>query len=273
MRRAPGSSGPALSLSGVLVALLALVVIGGTAYGYNRWQADIESATDGVVASMSDDREDSDPLPGAPESPDEVQPDEPEPEPYTDPTFEVLEPTDNRPQPVVLLVGDGYADGRGASSAGTSYPSLLARDLGWDVRLATQTGAGYVSASPTLLDLVVQSPPSLDPDLVIIQGAYGANASNDEAKTAVADLRAAIDSQYGDVPVAVVTTFAPDGITPQAETRERTLARAWREDPDVLVLRPQLEGWAEVTIDDAGHELIARELVADLRDAGLAPTL
>ena len=262
------------------MVLLAIAVIGGTVVGYARWQDDIASATEVAVdpagrdtgdqeSGQGDDQGDDD-LPAAPDSPDEVV-EEPEEPAYEDPTFEVLEPTENRPQPVVLLVGDGYADGRGASSAGTAYSSLLARDLGWDVRLATMSGAGYVSAPPTLLDLLVQSPPDLAPDLVIVQGAYGADVSNDTAKAAVEELRTTIESQYGDVPVVVVTAFAPDGITGQLETRERTVARAWREDPDVLVLRPQIDGWSAPTPDDAGHELIATELVAAFRTAGLAP--
>lgn len=277
MRRAPGNPGSTgFSLAGLLVVLLAVAVIGGTVIGYARWQDEIASATDVAVDPAIRDADDEDgeqqggeDLPAAPDTAEEVVA-EPEEPAYEPPTFEVLEPTENRPQPVVLLIGDGYADGRGASSAGTSYPSLLARDLGWDVRLATATGAGYVSAPPTFLDLLTQSPPSLAPDLVVLQGAFGANASNADAKAAVAELRATTDAQYGDVPVVVVTAFAPDGITGQLETRERTVARAWREDPDVLVLRPQLDGWSAPTPDDAGHELIAIELVTALRAAGLA---
>lgn len=277
MRRAPGNPGSTgFSLAGFLVALLAVAVIGGTVFGYARWQDEIAAATDVAVDPAGRDAEDQgssnedEDLPAAPDTPEEVVT-EPEEPAYEPPTFEVLEPTENRPQPVVLLIGDGYADGRGASSAGTSYPSLLARDLGWDVRLATATGAGYVSAPPTFLDLLTQSPPSLAPDLVIIQGAYGADASNADAKAAVAELRDTIDAQYGDVPVVAVTPFTPEGITPQLETRESTLARAWREDPDTLVVRPQLEGWSDIGLDDAGHELIAARLIEAFRDSGLAP--
>ena len=290
MRRAPGSSASAgFPLAGLFVVLLALVVVGGTAFGYAKWQDDIATATDVALdraGTDSDQGDDGDTggdsgrdgrgkgggnLPEAPDSPDDLVA-EPEEPAYEDPTFEVLEPTANRPQPVVLLVGDGYADGRGASSAGTAYPSLLARDLGWDVRLATAPDAGYLSAEPTLRDLLVQSPPSLDPDLVVVQGGYGADAPTADAKAAVEELHAAIEQQYADVPVVAVTGFAPGGTTQQLETRERAVARAWREDPDVLVLRPQLDGWSDVSPDDAGHELIATELVAALRAAGLAPS-
>lgn len=275
VRRAPGSPRPAgIPLAGLAVVLLAVVVLGGTGYGYARFQDDIDAATASPTADRTDHSawEDEDPTPDAddPEpsadatsaTADPVQPAEPTV------TFDPVVPTEGRTQPVVLLVGDGYAAGRGASSVGTAYPSLLARDLDWDIRLATATGAGYLSASPTLLDLFTSSPVDLDPDLVIVQGAYGSNSSNDEAKAAIATLDAAIRERYPDVPVAVVTPFATE-ITGQIETRERTIARAWRDDPAVLVLRPQLEGWASVDTGDPGHALIADSMTTDFAATGL----
>ncbi|MBU2110079.1 MAG: hypothetical protein KKE65_00325, partial [Actinobacteria bacterium] len=196
MRRAPGSSSQGFSPAVVLVVLLAIVVVGGTAYGYQQWQDDIATAT--AVDSSNPPRggDGNGGLPSAPSS-DEASGDadgdksgsggdgaEDKADPYEPPTFDVLEPTDNRPQPVVLLVGDGYAAGRGASSPGTSYASLISKTLGWDVRLATAPGAGYLS-STSLLDLFTDSPDSVDPDLVIIQGGYGGDGSNDVAKAAM----------------------------------------------------------------------------------------
>lgn len=268
MRRTPGTSGSTPSLGVVLVALLAIAVVGGTVLGYSRWQDDIDAAT-AIDPSPTRDRADVDGprLPIAPSSAD----DEPAEPAYEPPTFEVLEPTSNRPQPVVLLVGDGYAAGDGASSAGTSFASLLARDLGWDVRLAADGGAGYVSPAPTLLDLLLATPSSLDPDLVVVQGGYGSNLGNDVARTAVEQLVATLAERYFDTPVVAVTPFTPDGATPQSETRERIIARSWRDDPDALLLRPQPEGWSEVARSDEGHERIATELVDAFRSAGLAP--
>ena len=287
MRRAPGSSSSGFSPAVVLVVLLAVVVVGGTAYGYQQWQDDIAAATAvdtsnparGVGGQEGDGR-----LPSAPSS-DEASGDadgdetgtggEGKGDPYEPPTFDVLEPTDNRPQPVVLLVGDGYAEGRGASNPGNSYASLISKELGWDVRLATAPGAGYLS-DPSLLDLFTDSPASVDPDLVIIQGGYGGDGSNDAAKAAVEELDAAIADRYPAAAVVAVSPFWPGVPNQQAETRERTVARAWREDPDVLVLRPQPDGWSifdtvDGAPDDAGHELIATSMVEAFRESGLAP--
>ena len=291
MRRAPGSSSPGFSPAVVLVVLLAVVVVGGTAYGYQQWQDDIATAT-AVDSSNPPRGGDGDGgLPSAPSS-DEASGDadgdksgdksgsgedggDDKADPYEPPTFDVLEPTDNRPQPVVLLVGDGYAEGRGASGPGTAYASLISKELGWDVRLATAPGAGYLS-DPSLLDLFTDSPASVDPDLVIIQGGYGGDGSNDAAKAAVEELDAAIADRYPAAAVVAVSPFWPGVPNQQAETRERTVARAWREDPDVLVLRPQPDGWSifdtvDGAPDDAGHELIATSMVEAFRESGLAP--
>ena len=60
----------------------------------------------------------------------------------------------------------------------------------------------------------------------------------------------------------------------QSETRERTIARAWREVPGTLVLRPQPDGWDVPVVagapTDAGHRTIADELEDAFRVAGLA---
>lgn len=281
MRRAPGSSSSGFSPAVVLVALLAIVVVGGTAYGYQQWQDDIAAATatdtTNPGASLGGGA-----LPSAPSS-DEASKDakggkgdDEKADPYEPPTFDVLEPSDNRPQPVVLLVGDGYAAGRGASSPGNSYASLISKELGWDVRLATAPGAGYLSGT-SLLNLFADSPDSVDPDLVIIQGGYGGDGSNDAAKAAIEELDAAIAERYPDADVVAVSPFWPGTLNKQAETRERTVARAWREDPDVLVLRPQPDGWSTFDTvngapDEAGHELIATSMIAAFRESGLAPS-
>lgn len=267
--------------------LLAIAVVGGTAYGYQQWQDDIAAATatDTTNPTVDDDAGEPDASPTA-ETSGDADPDaddrgdddgrgEEKGDPYVSPTFDVLEPTDGREQPVVLLVGDGYADGRGASSAGTSYASLLAKGLDWDVRLATAPGAGYVAVT-TLTSLFLDAPASVDPDLVIVQGGYGGDAPNDEVRDIVRQLDASIRERFPDAELAAVTPFWPGTPNGQSETRERTVARAWREDPDALVLRPQPEGWSTfATVNrvpqDAGHELIATAMIDAFRAAGLAP--
>lgn len=261
-----------------MIAVLTVAVVGGITYGFSQFEADVASVSTSSSRpseSMAAERETSPSADPTPVAEDSSAPTTEETAPYEAPTFDLLEPTDGRAQPVVLLVGDGYAAGRGASNAGTSYASLLSTRLDWDIRLATAPGAGLV-AGTRLLDLFADSPASVDPDLVIIQGGYGGDGSNVEAKTAIAELSAAIEQRYPDAVVVAVSPFWPGTPTKLAETRERTVARAWREDPDVLVLRPEPDGWSDFTTvngapDDAGHELIATSMIEAFRDSGLAP--
>lgn len=274
MNRAPGSRSVTLPGAGLLVALLAVAVLGGTVYGWTQWQQAIDEATAVDPAGTSGD-DHGEGLPTASASPTDQREREPERDAYEPPTFEALEPTGNRPSPVVLLVGDGYAAGRGASSQATAYPSLLARDTGWDIRLATDPGAGYTvpgADGQTLPELFAASPTALDPDLVVVQGGYGGDASSGEVKRAIADLRAAIMERWPGVPVVAVTPFWPGQPMEKSDLRERAVARAWRDSGEVLVLRPQPEGWSDFTTvdgapDDSGHELIAASLVEAWRSA------
>ena len=266
MARAPRSSSVGISLAGVLVLLLAITVIGGTGYGYTRWQDEIAQATDSAVVER--DRPADEDLPEAPDSPDDVI-DKPEEPAYEDPTFDLLRPTENRPQPVVLVVGDEYAAGTGASAPDLAFPALLGTALGWEGRPEAADGAGYAATTPTLIDLAEQASPRLAPDLVVVESSYPDAATTGEAKTAVADLAALLADRYPGTPLVAISPFATDA-DKTAEARERTIARAWREVPGVLVLRPQPDGWGATTPDDPGHRLIADELEQALRTAGLA---
>ena len=262
MARAPRStSSVGISLAGFLVLLLAVVVIGGTGYGYTRWQDEIAQATDGASEAPRS-KPSRTPLPDAPTGAPEPE----EPQPYEPPTFDLLRPTENRPQPVVLVIGDGYAAGRGASTPDLAYPALLGTDLGWTVETEAAIGAGYVSDEPTLLDMLEAAPANAAPDLLVVQGAYGSSVG--DPKAAIAELATAIEDRYPDVPLVAVTPLATDDSA--SEARERTIARAWREVPGTLVLRPQPDGWGPTPLTDAGHRLIADELEAALRAAGLA---
>lgn len=275
MRRAPRPHASAASRTGAfLVGFLAAAVIGGTAYGWDHWRDDVAVATASDFSPASGDHASA----WKPDAPTPAVGEAPRtPDDSADPTGPVFDPlTTGRgaDRPVVLLVGDGYADGQGASSAGTSYASLLARDLGWDIRLATAPAAGYVSDSRTLLDLLNASRVDLDPALVIVQGGYGGPGADRDARTAVLELDTAVRQRWGDVPVAVVTPFVMEA-TEQAATRERTIARAWRTDPSVLLVRPQPEGWGVVDTrggppDDTDHARLAAGIAQALRTAGLS---
>lgn len=194
------------------------------------------------------------------------------------PSFDPIKASEGRAQPLVLLVGDGYAAGVGASSTGTSYASLLARDLDWDVRLAVQAGAGYTKAGAdgqTVPELyAAANPKGLAPDAVIVQAGYGGDYPDADVAAAIAELGDLLRAELPGVPVIAIGSFWPGIPTAQSQARDQTIATAWSEQEGVLFLRPQAEGWSDFKAagggpDDAGHALIAASIESDLRDAGL----
>lgn len=265
-------------LAALITIVLTVAVVGGIALAWQRFEADVNTTY--VSGSPST------PSPTSAEAPfDNSEPTE-SPAPTEDateapaasqPTFEPLTAGDGQEDPVVLLVADGYGAGAGASSVGTAYPSLLARDLGWDLRLATARGAGYTvpgAGGSTLASLLQQAPADLDPGLIIVQGGYGGDVENPVVKDAIAEMASTIESRYPDAAVVAVTPFRPSGEpTKTAQTRESVIARAWRAAGAFLV-RPQVEDWSEVTYvgnlpDDPGHQAIATRLQAAFATAGL----
>ena len=264
-------------LAAVIAIVLTVAVVGSIALAWQQFEAEVDAtyvsdfaSPSGATGSgpASDDAEPEE----SPSSTDRAEsPSAPQP------TFEPLAADDGQADPVVLLVADGYGAGAGASSVGAAYPSLLARDLGWDLRLATARGAGYTvpgAGGGTLASLLQQAPADLDPGLVIVQGGYGGDVENPVVKEAISEMAATIESRYPDAAVVAVTPFWPSGEpTKTAQTRESVIARAWRAAGAFLV-RPQVEDWSEVTYagnvpDDPGHEAIATRLQAAFATAGL----
>ncbi len=261
-----------LPIAAILVALLALGVVGGTAYAWSRWNNQIAADTD--VESVVDPASGDDRLPEAPGSPTPAP--EPEPPAYEPPTFEALTPTDNRPRPVLLVIGDGWAAGDGASGDAAAYTSLLAADLGWTVRVVAEPGAGYTvpgESGSTVADLYADAPlAEIDPDAVLVQAGYAGATDVDAVTGAIADLGDRITADLPGTPLVAISSFRPEGVSSK---QEKQMTQAWRAVDDALVLRPTKEGWGDLPQGpagnplDAGHELIATSLEQAFRDAGL----
>jgi acyl-CoA thioesterase-1 len=261
-------------VAAILVALLAVGVVGGTGYAWARWNDQV--ATDTDVESVVDPGSRDEDLPDAPGLPTA----EPEPEPaYEPPTFSTLTPTANRPRPVLLLVGDGWAAGDGASGDDASYAARLGSELGWDVRVVAEPGASYVSpgeSGATVSDLWADAPlAEIDPDAVLVQADYaGPDPDVDAVTSAIAELGDRIAADLPDAPVVAISSFRPDGVSAKDET---AMTQAWRAVDDTLVLRPTKQGFADLPTGpagnplDAGHELIATSLEEAFREAGLVP--
>ncbi|WP_169834680.1 SGNH/GDSL hydrolase family protein [Nocardioides dokdonensis] len=262
-------------LAALLIVLLALGVVGGTGYAWTQFNDRIAEDTD--VESVVDPGGSDDRLPDAPGLPD-ASPSEPAEPAYEPPTFDTLTPTANRPRPVLLLLGDGWAAGDGASTEKASYAALLADDLGWDVRTVAESGAGYTVpglGGSTILDMFAGAPlGSIDPDAVLVQAGYAGATDTKAVTRAIADLGEQIAADLPDTPVVAVSSFRPDGVKAKQEAK---MTKAWRDLDGTLVLRPSKEGWADLPTGaagnplDAGHQTIATSLEQALRDSGLVP--
>ena len=262
-------------VAAILVALLAVGVVGGTGYAWSRWNDQV--ATDTDVESVVDPGSRDEDLPDAPGLP-TAEP-EPEQPAYEPPTFSTLTPTANRPRPVLLLVGDGWAAGDGASGDDASYAARLGSELGWDVRVVAEPGASYVSpgeSGATVADLWSDAPlAEIDPDAVLVQADYaGPDPDVDAVTSANSELGDRIAADLPDAPVVAISSFRPDGVSAKDET---AMTQAWRAVEDTLVLRPTKQDFADLPTGpggnplDAGHELIAASLEEAFREAGLVP--
>ncbi len=96
-----------------------------------------------------------------------------------------------RTTPVVVVLGDSYAAGVGASDPTTSgYVPMLATDLGWDVRAVPAPGGGYVAGGyngPMINLLKRIDLAQVDPDLIVLQAGHNDTAAPaDEVRTRAA---------------------------------------------------------------------------------------
>lgn len=255
--------------------LLAIGVVGGIGYAWSRWNDQVAEDTD--IESVLDPGSRDEDLPDAPGEPTPSA--ELEQPAYKPPTFSPLTPSAGRPSPVLLVLGDGWAAGDGASGDDASYAARLGSELGWDVRVVAEPGASYVApgeAGSTIPGLWADAPlAEIDPDAVLVQADYAGPAPDVDAVTsAITELGDRIAADLPDTPVVAISSFRPDGVSGKDEAE---MTQAWRAVEDTLVVRPTKEGFADLPTGlagnplDAGHELIATGLEEAFRQAGLVP--
>jgi lysophospholipase L1-like esterase len=193
--------------------------------------------------------------------------------------------THGRAKPLVVIVGDSYAGGGNIAPA-PSYAKRLAAKLGWDVRVLSCPGGGYVSpgtsdCGPLPRLLGGASLDRLQPDLVILQaGLNDRDRDPDMVGTGMYRSFTAVRAAAPDAQVAVVGMFWPM----QADRDRKTydiadaIADAAGKLGAAVVMNPLREGWSDFhTTDDrhpdvAGHELIASRIIDHLRSAGVTTT-
>jgi len=186
--------------------------------------------------------------------------------------------------PKVLLLGDSYTKGIGASSKSKAYAYKIAEPLGWDLTIDGKSGTGYIDPSAagadTFAERMWQHPHSATDvayDLVVIQG-----SSNDRkyTKAEVAGrINLTIRTSRRLWPQAQIIMMGPTN--PWANVAEYTMVndklKAAAAASEIPFIDPMGEQWfvpgdgeryanlENGHPNDAGHELMARWFVADLK--------
>lgn len=186
--------------------------------------------------------------------------------------------------PKVLLLGDSYTKGIGATSKKEAYAYKIAEPLGWDLTIDGKSGTGYVDPSgdgaDTFAERMWQHPHSATDvayDLVVIQG-----SSNDRkyTKAEVAGrINLTIRTSRRLWPQAQIILMGPTN--PWANVAEYALVNDKLEAAAAVYGIPFIDPMGEQWFvpgdgeryanlenghpNDAGYELMARWFVADVK--------
>jgi len=185
----------------------------------------------------------------------------------------------------LLVVGDDFAAGDGASTPAQGFAELLGRQLGGPYVVDGQAGTGFTaggrSSFPARVARLVTSGPA--PDLVVVEGGHEDHAASaQELRAAVRTTVERLDRAWPDAQVVLLgTTRAyPENrvLAPLHATLRKAAAAA-----GVPFVDPVAEDWLTaqnsaqyVSGDlfhpsDAGHAYFAERLLQDLRDLRAVP--
>jgi len=142
-----------------------------------------------------------------------------------------ITPVDKK-RPKVLLIGDSFVEGTGASNC-DGFPAILGSSLGWDVWAAAQGGSGYSNPGPYTGKYSTRIPfySALDFDIIITSGGI-----NDANSTYISSLAADAAALFATIkttwPTAVWICTSPlvnkgvEGWASQYHTARTTLQSA-----------------------------------------------
>lgn len=180
----------------------------------------------------------------------------------------------------VLIVGDSYAAGTGASSERTRWTSILERDQHWDVTVDGVGGTGFTwgggtdgTDGDTFAARIAEhaSNENLNPALVILEGGqndYRADAG--DLSSAVADDVSAVKAAWPGAQVVVLGPAAPEPLATDIERMDSSV-QAGALRAGAYSINPRTTKWftAENSpkfnfdgahVNDGGHELIASKI-------------
>jgi len=182
---------------------------------------------------------------------------------------------------VAVFLGDSYTAGWGAAK-GEGYVGPVAAELGWLGIPAGESGTGYVDDSDRVGQTVyagrVEDVPSLEPDVVVVQG-----STNDvgepagAVRAAAGELYAQLAAQVPDARIVVVGPAAPPSVDPVGVRDVRNELQQAASDAGLPFVDPIAEGWLRpadgLFADDlhpnaTGYARLAQALVVDLHRLG-----
>lgn len=225
------------------VVLLAIVVIGGTVWGWSAYQDRIEQDTAYPARSS------------------------------------VTSPSSNATvaPPVVLLIGDSFSGGSDMNE-GPEWPDMLKASNGWVLLEDVIGGTGYVSPGQQVpfTDRIEDDVERYAPDVVLLAGGRNDIAFPvDEVVAAADDVVAAAKRGWPDAEIVLFSPFASG--EPSDETLD--LARALQELAEARSVRwVDATGYVEADLigsdgvhpNQEGHERLAAEVADALSQLDLA---
>ena len=196
-----------------------------------------------------------------------------------------------RPIDKVVVFGDSYAAGYGASRKARAWVARLGRTAGWTVHSLAHGGTGYLTVPKhggapgcqrhrclPLPQVVSAAAATEDPDLVLVSS--GRSDVHQPADVERAAVQATFRAARRCFPRAQIVAVNPlwDGTTPPAALwviRSDVKAAVTSVDGTMLDVGQPLSGqefWVGldgVTPNNAGHTAIYRAVLAEARKAGL----
>ncbi|GAA1015759.1 hypothetical protein Aple_010070 [Acrocarpospora pleiomorpha] len=183
--------------------------------------------------------------------------------------------------PVVMFIGDSFAVGSGPVPAWESYAAETARLLGWQLITAGGRGAGFVATGKIHRTFGQSFTRELswrpEPDLVVLAGGHNDHKAAKEVQRAAVTLIGRVKQRW---PRAKVVLVGPIWVKspPKAayKVRDAVAKAAWLTGVPFADPLPQKWRKGDALPDGthptlAGHDRLARWLVATLRSRGVAP--
>lgn len=142
-----------------------------------------------------------------------------------------IQATRGRPQPVALVIGDGYAAGAGLRDTQAGYVPRVGATLGWRMVVRAVSGGGYVAPGatgegPFSRLVTTRSLHATAPDVVIVQGGLSdIGAPDTEVAGAARSLFHQIRAALPHARVVVVGILWPSTQKPGALSRARAAIR------------------------------------------------